>query len=65
VLTRLVRVLEERDFGDPAVDAFMFLALIERLPYSVYTLHFSDADDAIEAMVTIIRRGFLAIAEAG
>jgi AcrR family transcriptional regulator len=61
VLARLVHVLERRDFGDPAVDAFALLALIERLPYSVYTLQFTDRADAIEAMVTIIRRGFLAL----
>ena len=65
VITRLVRLLERRDFGDPTVDAMTFLALIERLPYSVYTLGFTDEADAIEAMITIIRRGFLALPEAG
>jgi AcrR family transcriptional regulator len=60
VLTRLVRLLEPRDFGDPTIDAITFLALVERLPYSVYTLGFTDRDQAIEAMITIIRRGFLA-----
>lgn len=65
VLTRLVRVLEHRGFGDPTVDAVTFLALIERLPYSVYTLGFTDEASAIEAMVTIIRRGFLALPDAG
>jgi AcrR family transcriptional regulator len=65
VLTRLVRVLERRGFGDPTVDAITFLALIERLPYSVYTLHFADQAAAIEASITIIRRGFLALPDAG
>ena len=65
VLTRLVRLLEARSFGDPTVDAITFLALIERLPYSVYTLGFTDTADAIEAMITIIRRGFLALPDAG
>ena len=37
------------------------LALIERVPYSVYTLQFTSEADAIEAMVTTIRRGFLAL----
>lgn len=60
VLTRLVRMLEDRTFGDPTVDAITMLALIERLPYSVFTLGFTDQADAVEAMVTIIRRGFLA-----
>ncbi len=37
------------------------LAVVERLPYSVYTLRFTKRDDAIDAMVTIIRRGFLGL----
>ena len=59
VHARLARVLADRDFGDPATDAVVLLALIERVPYSVYTLRFSSADEAIESMVTILRRGFL------
>jgi hypothetical protein len=61
VFTRLVRLLEAREFGNPDVDATTFLALIERVPYSVYTLQFTSEADAIEAMVTTIRRGFLAL----
>ena len=61
VHARLGRVLERRDFGDPATDAVVLLALIERVPYSVYTLRFSSADEAIESMVTILRRGFLGV----
>jgi AcrR family transcriptional regulator len=61
VHARLARVLEGRDFGDPATDALVLLALIERVPYSVYTLRFSSADEAIESMVTILRRGFLGV----
>jgi AcrR family transcriptional regulator len=60
VFTRLVRALEGRDFGHPDVDATALLALIERVPYSVYTLRFTSEADAIESMVTTIRRGFLA-----
>jgi AcrR family transcriptional regulator len=63
VFTRLVRILEGRDFGNPDVDATTFLALIERVPYSVHTLHFMSEDGAIESMVTTIRRGFLALSE--
>jgi AcrR family transcriptional regulator len=59
---RLARVLERRDFGHPATDAVVLLALIERVPYSVYTLRFSSADEAIDSMVTILRRGFLGVA---
>ncbi len=61
VFTRLVRILDARDFGDPEVDATTLLALIERVPYSVYTLQFTSEADAIESMVTTVRRGFLAL----
>jgi AcrR family transcriptional regulator len=58
VHAQLRRILQARDFGDPATDAIVLLALIERVPYSVYTLRFRSADEAIESMVTILRRGF-------
>ena len=61
VFSRLVRILEGRDFSDPLVDAVILLALIERVPYSVYTLGFAEEHDAIESMVTVIRRGILAV----
>jgi AcrR family transcriptional regulator len=61
VFNRLVRILEGRDFGNPEVDATTLLALIERVPYSVYTLGFTSEADAIESMITTIRRGFLAL----
>jgi AcrR family transcriptional regulator len=63
VIARLGRVLDGRGFGSTGVDALAFLAVTERLPYSVLTLRFSDRDEAIEAMVTIIRRGFLGLAD--
>ncbi len=62
VFSRLVRMLERRDFGNPVVDATTLLALIERVPYSVYTLQFTSADEGVESMLTAIRRGFLAVA---
>ena len=61
VFSRLVRTLEARDFGDPLVDAVILLALVERVPYSVYTLGFAEEADAIESMVRVIRRGLLAL----
>jgi AcrR family transcriptional regulator len=64
VLTRLIRVLEDRGFGDSTVEAFALLALIERIPYSVYTLRFREQPEAIEAMVSIIRRAFMGLPEA-
>jgi hypothetical protein len=32
------------------------------VPYSVYTLRFSSTDEAIESMVTILRKGFAGVA---
>ena len=61
VFTRLVRLLDRRDFGDPTVDATTFLSLVERLPYSVYTMQYLSPEEAVESMVTVIRRGFLAL----
>ena len=63
VFTRLLRILEGRDFGDPLVAAVTMLAFIERVPYSVYTLGFVTETEAIESMVTVIRRGYLALAD--
>jgi hypothetical protein len=56
-----VRMLQRRDFGNPWVDATTLLALIERVPYSVYTLGFTSEDRAVENMLVTIRRGFLAL----
>lgn len=61
VIGRLGRILEARGFGDPSIDALAFLALVERMPYSVFTLRFSERDEAIDATVTMIRRGFLGL----
>jgi AcrR family transcriptional regulator len=61
VLSRLMALLEERGFGDALVDALVLLAVIERLPYSVLTLRFTKRADAVDAMVTIVRRGLLGL----
>ena len=61
VFQRLVGLLERRDLEVAVVDAVLLLAIIERVPYSVYTLHFLSREEAIEAMVTLIRRGLLAL----
>ena len=59
VVAQLIEMLDARDFGDSTVDALALLALIERLPYSVFTLRFAKQDEAIDAMVTIYQRGFM------
>jgi AcrR family transcriptional regulator len=64
VFTRLACALATRDFGDPDVDAVIFLAVVERLPYSAYTLGFTTEAGAIEAMVTIVRRGLFGLPDA-
>lgn len=61
VFHRLERQLERRDFGNPQVDAAILLALIERAPYNVHKLGFASRPDAIETVVTVIRRGFLGL----
>lgn len=63
VFTRLEKLLDRRDFGQAQVSAAMLLALLERAPYSVFTLGFSTRPEAIEATVTVIRRGFLGLDE--
>ena len=47
----------------PALVATTLLALIERVPYSVYTLQFTTEDHAVENMLVTIRRGFLALSD--
>jgi hypothetical protein len=61
VIGRLGRILAARGFGDPSIDALAFLALTERMPYGVFTLRFSERDEAVDAMVTMIRKGFLGL----
>jgi AcrR family transcriptional regulator len=63
VIGRLGRILEARRFGDPSIDALAFLALTERMPYSVFTLRFSEREEAVDTMVTMIRRGCLGLAD--
>lgn len=60
VFTRLEKALDRRDFGQPVVAASSLLALIERGPHSVHTLGYHTREQGIDAMLTIIRRGFLA-----
>jgi AcrR family transcriptional regulator len=61
VITRLMGLLERRGFGDPLVDALVLQAIVERMPYSVFTLRFTKRADAIDATVAIVRRGLLGL----
>ncbi|WP_426574707.1 TetR/AcrR family transcriptional regulator [Aquihabitans sp. McL0605] len=63
VFTRLEKLLDRRDFGEPQIDATILLALLERAPYSVFALGFSSRDEAIDATLAVIRRGFLGTAD--
>lgn len=63
LFTRLVRALEQRDFGNPEADATSMLALLERLADNVYTLGFISEEGGIESMTTILRRGYFALAD--
>lgn len=63
VFTRLEKLLDQRDLGEPQVAAAMLMALLERAPYSVFALGFSTRPEAIEATVTVVRRGFLGLDE--
>jgi AcrR family transcriptional regulator len=63
IVTGLVTMLETRGFGDALVDALILLALIERLPYRAFTLRYTSREAAIEATITIVRRGLLGQAD--
>ncbi len=63
IVTGLVARLDQRDFGDPLVDALILLALIERLPYRSLTLGFTTRAAAIDAAVTVIRRSLMGLAD--
>jgi AcrR family transcriptional regulator len=62
IYSRLAAALGGRDFGRPAVDGTTLFALLERLPYSVINLGFMRRQDAVDTVVTTIRRGFLGLA---
>jgi AcrR family transcriptional regulator len=61
IFARLSALLQCRGFGDAAADATVFLALLERLPHTVFTLGFLSQDEGIDTALLAIRRGLLAI----
>ena len=56
---RLARVVHTRGFGDTDVDAISLLAVIERVPYTVFVLHDLDEPPALAAAHHLIHRGIL------
>jgi AcrR family transcriptional regulator len=63
VVSRLVALMEERGFGDSLVDALFLLAVVERMPYNVFTLRFASRAAAVTATVTMVQRGLLGQAD--
>ncbi len=61
LFTRLVALLERRDFGNPEADATVLLAMLERIPYVVYTLGFASEAEGVDMALTVMRRGFGAL----
>jgi AcrR family transcriptional regulator len=60
-LGRLLQALGERAAGDPVVDAMAFLGLVETVPHHVHAFGYFTQDEAVEALVAIIRRAFLGV----
>jgi AcrR family transcriptional regulator len=64
VVARLVELMEERGFGDALVDALFLLAVVERMPYNVFTLRFASRAAATDATIAMVQRGLLGQATA-
>jgi AcrR family transcriptional regulator len=60
-LARLLDALGERAVGDPLVDAMAFLGLVETVPHHVRGFGYFSESEAVDALVAIIRRGFLGL----
>jgi AcrR family transcriptional regulator len=60
-LAKLLTALGERGVGDPLVNAIAFLGLIETIPHHVHVFGYFDQGAAVDALVAIIRRGFLGL----
>ena len=63
ISARLAALLQQGDSADPAADAIVLLAVLERLPYTVFTLEFLSRQEGIDTAVLALRRGFLAARE--
>ena len=60
-LGRVLQALGERAVGDPLVDAMAFLGLVETVPHHVHAFGYFTQAEAVDALVAIIRRGFLGL----
>jgi len=60
-LGRLLEALGDRAVGDPLVDAMAFLGLVETVPHHVHAFGYFPQAEAVDALVAIIRRGFLGL----
>jgi AcrR family transcriptional regulator len=56
----LLQAVGDRAVGDPLVDAMALLGLVETVPHHVHAFGYFSQATAVEALVVIIRRGFLA-----
>jgi AcrR family transcriptional regulator len=57
----LLEALGERGVGDPLLNAMAFLGLIETVPHHVQAFGYFTQESAVDALVAIIRRGFLGL----
>lgn len=58
-LGRLLDVLGDHAVADPLVNAMAFLGLIETVPHHVHAFGYFSQSAAVDALVAIIRRGYL------
>jgi len=57
----LLQAVGDRAVGDPLVDAMALLGLVETMPHHVHAFGYFSQATAVDALVVIIRRGFLAV----
>ena len=60
-LGSLVALLDENGVGDPLVNAMSLVGLLETVPHHVHAFGYFSETAAVDALVAIIRRGFLGL----
>jgi AcrR family transcriptional regulator len=58
---RLHRIVHARGFGDSEVDALVLLTIMERVPYTVEPLRYTDTAAAIEATAYFVREALFGL----